>query len=119
MFALRLTFAADTASKCSSSQSRHAYAGWHGLRIQMAIGFACIPAKTGRRDRLCLASCGRCRGSVAAQFLKMKLIYTATVALRNCNEIVADLDLFTLFGQVTEQVRDVTANRAYVRALQI
>ena len=48
----------------------------------------------------------------------MKLIYTATVALRNCNEIVIDLDLFALFRQVTKQVRDVSADGAYVRALQ-
>ena len=78
----------------------------------MATGFACIHAKMGQRDKdYALPAAGTVDGRVGAQFFKMKLIYTATVALRNCNDIVADLDLFTLFGQVTEQVRHITADR--------
>src|SRR5207247_8997486 len=80
-----------------------------------------LPAFAQRRDSrigLHLARCGDRRSRVAAQFLKMKLIYTTTVALRNCDEIVIDLDLFALFREVTEQVRDVPADGAYVRALQ-
>ena len=48
----------------------------------------------------------------------MKLIHTATVTLRNCNQVIIDLDLLALFRQVTKQVRNVTANGAHVRALQ-
>src|SRR6266498_458145 len=112
-------FAGDIASKSSSSQSKRVYAGWHGLQIRMATGFACIRAKTVRLDKsLRLARCGHYRPGVAAQFLKMKLIYTATVALRNCNEIVIDLNLLALLRQVTKQMRDITADGAHVRALQ-
>src|SRR4029450_7053657 len=59
-----------------------------------------------------------CRGSAAAQFFKMKLVHTATVTLRNCNQVIVDLDRLAMFRQVTKQVRDVTANGAHVRALQ-
>src|SRR5947207_7058672 len=80
-----------------------------------------LPAFTQRRDSgigLYLARRGDCRCRVAAQFLKVKLIYTATVALRNRNDIVVDLDLFALLRQVTKQVRDVTADGTHVCALQ-
>src|SRR5436190_12839296 len=79
-----------------------------------------LPSLTQRRNcgiELCLARGGDCRSGVAGRFLKMKLIYPATVALRNCNDIVVDFDLFTLFGQVTEQVGDVAPDGAYVRTL--
>ena len=66
-----------------------------------------------------LARCGHCRGSGAAQFFKVKLVHAATVALRNCNEIVIDIDLLALPRQVTKQMRDVTADGAHVRALQV
>ena len=49
----------------------------------------------------------------------MKLIHAATVTLRNCNQIIIDLDLLSLFRQVTEQVRHVTADGTHVRALQL
>src|SRR5205823_7711012 len=80
-----------------------------------------LPAFTQRRDSrigLHLAGCGDCRSRVAAQFLKMKLIYTATIALRNCDEIVIDLDLFALLRQVTKQMRDVTTDGTHVCAFQ-
>src|SRR5262249_4676526 len=69
------------------------------------------------RVSLRVARCGHRRGS-AAQFFKMELIHTTTVALRNRNKIAIDLDLFTLLRKVTEQMRDVTADGAHVRALQ-
>src|SRR4030095_16611947 len=58
-----------------------------------------------------------CRGSAAAQFFKMKLVHTATVTLRNCNQVIVDLDLLALFRQVTKQMGDVTADGAHVRPL--
>src|SRR5438094_10662937 len=80
-----------------------------------------LPAFTQRRDSgigLYLARRGDCRCGVAAQFLKVKLIYPATVALRNSYDIDVDLDLFDLLRQVTKQVGDVTADRLHVSLIQ-
>src|SRR5947209_4270148 len=57
-------------------------------------------------------------GSVA-QFLKVELIHAAAIRLRDRDEVVADLNLFTLFRQMTEQMGDVPSDSAYVRALQL
>jgi hypothetical protein len=80
-----------------------------------------LPPFAQRRDGrigYTLPDAGTVAGSAAAQLFKMKLVHTATIALRNCNQVIIDLDLLALFRQVTKQMRDVTANGAHVRALQ-
>lgn len=67
---------------------------------------------------LCLARRRHRHSSVTAQLLKMKLIYAATITLRNRNQIAVDLNLLPLFRQVTKQMCDVAADGAHVRALQ-
>src|SRR5439155_5019446 len=51
-------------------------------------------------------------------FLEMKLIDAAAIRLRNRDEVVVDLNLFALFRQMTEQMGDVPADGAHIRALQ-
>src|SRR5205807_4567635 len=58
-------------------------------------------------------------GGNVAQFLKVELIHAAAIRLRDRDEVAADLNLFTLFRQMTEQMSDVPADSAYVRALQL
>ena len=67
-------------------------------QLERSVPFA-SPAG-GHRPWLQIRGCRRYRGA-AVQFLEMKLIYATTVALRNRNEIVIDLNLFTLLGQMT------------------
>src|SRR5262249_17334493 len=65
-----------------------------------------------------LARRGHRPSGVTAQPLKMKLIYAATITLRDCNQIAVDVNLLPLLRQVTKQMCDVAADGAHVRALQ-
>src|SRR5215470_7988898 len=70
-FAQRSKFVAGAASRFSSNRSKRAYAGWHGLRIRTATGFACIRVRTGRRAKgYALPDAGTGAGVLLLKFLK-------------------------------------------------
>src|SRR5438105_15253732 len=69
------------------------------------------------RSRLQLPGCRRWTRSVA-QLFEVKLIHAAAVGLRNRDKEVVDRDLFALFGQMTEQMRDVPGDGADIRAFE-